>query len=206
MRVVIYDDTDRKYFGLLRLSWIIGATLGRLFGVFTLAYPAKDWTETLQWMIDYSEAHQKKWSEVQFWCHGSWGAVILGKSRLTALTARREYKNKLQELQEHMEVSGYWWFRTCGSFASTLGHSFAKTLVQTLDRDVWAHTYLVHLWQSGLVRHTPERTTCWWPVEMGVKEGTPERPTKMKLSTPFSTRTLLALRLRIPPRFWRPGA
>jgi hypothetical protein len=91
------------------------------------------------------------------------------------------------------------WLRCCSAFGAAAGRAFAPALAERFGVRVAAHTYVIHVLQSGTHALAPgERVD--WPEDEGVviERG---RATRAKDSLPFEPRTISCFRLDLP-RGW----
>lgn len=168
-RVMIYDATDTKPGVELADAWAAGGWLYRqlrrldVCRGFTSWKQALDWVESLQ-VVD----------EVQYWGHGSPGAVWLAGQRLAVADLAR------------VKVRNLFWLRTCASFAGEPGHRLAKEMSTILGCCVAGHTHNIGPLQSGLHSLAPGAEPGWTQTE-GIVDGKPA------WSRPWSPNTITCL-------------
>ncbi len=201
LRLVIYDGTQqRRWFfpGLTRI-WAVGARLFRALGWIDLHKSAQSWEEAFRWVA--LAARPRPIAEIQFWGHGKWGCALIANDVLDANVVKASHP-----LFPHIEAirarllpnqGSVLWFRTCETFGSELGRSFARAWADRLKCRVAGHTYMIGIFQSGLGSLTPEETPAWSGSE-GVAKGTAVQPTKARRSSPFAPRTITCLSHKLP--------
>lgn len=197
LRLIIYD---RVCPSTVAKTWGPGARLYKLFGRVDDVYGASSWPEAFNWLA--YKGHTRPIKEVQFWGHGGWGFARIGGDRLSA--QRTEYKDYLRAVKDCMLPDGIFWFRTCQSFGSSIGQNFAKFMAKELGCTVAGHTYLIHLWHSGLRTFSPDQWAFDWSAKEGLKEGLPAYPTVPKKAAPWAPRTISFLNTRIPSKWIQP--
>lgn len=218
LRIMIYDNTDIKGWtrqlkehtpdnvdelideldislGLTH-TWITGGWLYRQFGRFDHTKGFSSWVDALTWLNEIDP--EEKISEIQFWGHGLPGGVWLNGQILHRNSFNTVlYGDLLLQLRERMTPESLIWFRSCSIFASQKGHDFAKAWSNFMQCRIAAHTYIVHVFQSGLHCIRPGQEP-WWPLEEGIKAGTVDRPEKIKVGWLWSPNTILALQSHLP--------
>ena len=197
MKVIIYDDANRRPWYVWS-CWAVGAWLYRLIRRVDAVYPAQSWAGALQWLLSLG----KPLAEVQFWGHGSWGRVLIGSDALNSWTVSTSHVSALRDLRERLAPGAIWWFRACQVFGAVPGQRFAVEWCRALDCTVASHTFIIHVWHGGLcVLHPGDEPG--WPVAEGYAAGSRDLPRDAIWARPWSPRTILALRTRIPKRYLR---
>lgn len=213
--LMVYDTSDRKRtwkydvnkdgtpdlelaVGLgLSHSWFAGGTLYRWMGELDDYHGFDTWEAALTWLAEYEP--EKRIEQIQFWGHGSPGAVWMRDKPLFAPTpALDTVEGKLlRRIAARLTPSALLWFRTCSTFAGVRGHAFAQIWSETLKCRVAGFTHVIGPWQSGLHVAVPGQSPAW-PTSEGILEGAPEQPTKLKWSKPWCPRTVTCLTSRVP--------
>lgn len=184
MRVTIYDKNPGPGFGqwFLKTSWLVGCWLQKIFRQVDAYYGAESWDAAVSWL----EAQPEKFTSIQYWGHGSPGTVWLADKSIP-YGALLTIKNKLTS-------STIIWFRCCSVFQGKRGFEFAKTLADSMNCTIAAHTYVVGLWQSGLHTHQP-CTNISWTLEEGTTLKNKWWPEYLR---PWLPNTIFCLATRIP--------
>ena len=180
MRVMVYDNSSQTPEIELADSWQLGGWLYRRFGKLDASRGFSSWAKAIAWLRDF-----KYVDEVQFWGHGSPGALWIGRERL-----------HVPDLKG-LDVRNLFWARTCSSFAGYPGQRLAWELAQTLGCRVAGHTYKIGPFQSGLRTLAPTEMASWSPYE-GVIKGDSTAPLDTAWSTPWAPRTINCLQSEIP--------
>ncbi len=154
-RVMIYDASDRVPGVELADAWRAGGWLYRKARRLDICQGFGTWKKALDWLESLGPV-----DSVQYWGHGSPGAVWLGGQRLD-----------VQDLAR-VKVRDLFWLRTCASFAGTPGHELAVKMSRTLGCVVAGHTHNIGLLQSGLHTIGPDETPAW-SADEGLVEGKP---------------------------------
>ncbi len=158
MRVTLYDKNPGKGFDqwFLMVCWAVGCWLQKLFGAVDDYVGVASWEEAKGWLT----SRNVKVTSIQFWGHGSPGAVyIAGK----AITAKMwlEVKDCVAEGQDSIL-----WFRTCSTFLGQKGFDYSKTLADGLNITVAGHTRIIGPLQGGLHTRKPNSEPSW-PITEG---------------------------------------
>lgn len=201
MRLLIYDAT---WVGRplvqpgLTASWIVGGALYRGLGRLHASYGATSWEDALAWLCSVEPA--RAIDEIQFWGHGTWGRVWIGRDRLDVdalVDATHSRHADLVALRARLcGPSALLWFRSCSTFGREAGQRFATTWSRFFRCRVAGHTYVIGPWQSGLHSLAPDESPAW-----SVREGLPDdvdEPTHARWSGPFEPNTISCLHGRIP--------
>lgn len=173
-RLMIYDNTTIKDgwdgFGsdALAYSWLAGGKLYRIMRSLDKVKGVSSWEEALDWIIEQGKIEPI--SQIQFWGHGSWGRVWIGKQALGVKTIRNPgiLRDKLSDVKKYLADDALIWFRTCSTFGNTSGKTFAKEFTEWMSCKVAAHTHIVGWWQGGLHSLKPGQEP-YWPDDEGVK-------------------------------------
>jgi hypothetical protein len=209
LRLMVFDTSDVKSsFKLpfpdaqpidmdlgLSHSWFAGGTLYRSLRRLDMYQGFDSWSTALDWLGTVGAG--QKIAQIQYWGHGSPGRVWMNKKALTEAAFMGEHAAALRKLSARLTPESLVWFRTCSTFAGDPGHRFAQVWSQSLGCKVAAHTHIVGLWQSGLHSIAPGDPPHW-PNTEGVKEGTPDAPTKLAWSAPWAQNTITCLGGSVP--------
>jgi hypothetical protein len=207
LKLLVYDDTckgGRAKIGLTH-SWWLGGSFYRRIGRFDGVCAAHSWREALDFLIGFEAA--RPIGEIQFWGHGKWGEARIARDILdiSSLQETSPLYAGLQDVAARMQgPQSRFWFRTCETFGAEKGHAFASAFSTFMNCLVAGHTYIIGPWQSGLHCIKPGETPDW-PVEEGVREGTPGAPTRAFWSRPGRGRTITCLQDRIPNKWISPN-
>jgi len=173
-RLMIYDNTtitdgwDGPEKDALAYTWLAGGKLYRWCRYLDKVKGVGSWTEALNWMIE--QGKKEPISHIQFWGHGSWGRVWIGKEALGRSTVYEEslIHEKWEELRQYLTGDALIWFRTCSTFGNKGGRAFAKEFTEWIGCKVAAHTHIIGLWQGGLHSLTPGQEP-YWSAEEGIQ-------------------------------------
>ncbi|MCB9694153.1 MAG: hypothetical protein H6736_20275 [Alphaproteobacteria bacterium] len=185
--------TRRVPLGLTH-AWLVG---GRLYGGlrrFDAWHGVSSWEEGLRWLSSHDRL-----DEVQYWGHGNWGLARVDRDVLdrSALEPGHALHPLLREVRERMAPGAPWWFRTCDTLGSARGHAFARAWTDFFERPVAGHTHIIGVWQSGLHQLAPGALPHWSESE-GIREGTPDAPTRSTWSHPGAPNTIHLLNGVVP--------
>jgi hypothetical protein len=204
MRLLVYDATwlGRAWVQPgLTSSWIVGGALYRGLGRIDASYGATSWEDALAWLCSVEPS--KKVDEIQFWGHGTWGRVLIGRDRLDADAVKDRSHSRhgdLKALRERLTgPQALMWFRSCETFGREAGHHFASAWTRFFGCRVAGYTYVIGPWQSGLHSLAPGQTPSW-----SVAEGLPvdvAEPRHARMSGPLEPNTISCLHGRIPDGF-----
>lgn len=200
LRLMVYDRSCTRH-GVFPLglshAWGAGgplyASLGRLH-----AWRGVDtWSDALRWLATVRP--EEPIGEVQFWGHGRWGrALVRGESLdATALQASHPLHGSLAAVRARLTERSRWWFRTCETLGAAPGHDFARRWTGFMGCPVAGHTYIIGMLQSGLHELVPGAEPHWSPWE-GLREGTPEAPTRAFWSRWGAPNTISFLHSEVP--------
>ncbi len=193
MRLLVFDRTctvGRR--GSLSPVWAAGAKLYRELGRIDAALGVASWDEAFAWLTTQREPIR----EIQYWGHGTWGAARVDEDRFD-IDAIGHRARDLAALRERLAPDALVWFRTCETLGARAGHEFSMRLADTLGARVAGHTYIIGFHQSGLHGVAPGMRADW-SVDEGLREGTPDAPTKARSSRPWIARTITALDGAVP--------
>lgn len=196
VQVMVYDRTCWGQDGRLPLSfaWWAGAVLYRVLGRLQVTIAASSWSEALDGLL----AIEHPIEGIQFWGHGRWGQVLIGRESMdvTALQDGHPLNPQLVALQRRL--SGVrWWFRTCETLGAQSGHAFAQKWSAFFDAPVAGHTFVIGFWQSGLHCLRPGDRPHWSDSE-GVVEGSPHHPRRAAPAAPWHPNTITCFHGSIP--------
>lgn len=174
LRLMFYDKTCAGYGPLpgLSASWYVGGALYKALGRLDAYRGFSTWSAAFDWLGSYQPA--RPIAEIQFWGHGLWGGLYMEDDilRVDALSPDHALASRLQSVRHRMLPEGrsLWWFRTCETFGTDVGHQFAREWTRYFGCSAAGHTYNILLWQSGLhlleLGQEPD-----WPAEEGVVAG-----------------------------------
>lgn len=200
LRLMIYDATCRGRLIGLSHAWEVGAGFYRTLDRLDASFGATNWDEALRWLAGH--AADRPLAEVQFWGHGTWGAVKIAGEALGAASLRAGHAHRplLDAVRERMAPASLWWFRTCETFGADAGQDFARAFTDHFGCDAAGHTFIISHWQSGLHRLRPGQAPHWSASE-GLREGTPGAPKRARWSRAWSPNTISCLRGTIPAGF-----
>jgi hypothetical protein len=191
LRLMVYDRNSSAG-RLLVTSWKLG---GKLYGALRrldACYGAETWEAALKWLASYRAPEPIE--EVQFWGHGKWGDARIGATILDAtqlLPSHPQHQALLAVRSRLVPGTGLWWFRTCSTFGTEKGQSFARAFTRFLGCRAAGHTFIIALHQSGLHSLGPGETPSW-RVDEGVKNGV------SLWSGPFAPNTITCFHGKIP--------
>jgi hypothetical protein len=202
LRLMLYDRTcwGGRPPGLTG-AWLAGGWLYRALGRLDVFRGIAGWEEGLQWLA--TVAPGRPIAELQYWGHGNWGLVRAGRQRLDvrALEPTHPLNPLLVQVRDRLLPEGrsLWWFRTCETFGTDAGHTFAREWSRFFDCRVAGHTHVIGPWQSGLHLLEPGQEPHW-PQDEGLPPGVP-RPARARWSTRRGPNTVSFLSGRIPDAF-----
>jgi hypothetical protein len=160
---MIYDRTD----GALSRAWLAGGWLYRALGRLDAFHGARSWSDALDWLAGVRAGEAI--AEIQLWMHGLFGRVLLAREPLSTacLTEDHPLCARLSAIRKRMATSesALWWFRTCQTFGTADGHSFARSWARFFGCRVAGHTYDIGLVQSGLHILAPGQEPSWSVAE-----------------------------------------
>jgi hypothetical protein len=195
---MLYDKTCAGRFGLpgLTSSWWTGGHLYRALGRLDAFFGAATWTEALDWLAHFRR--DSRIAEIQYWGHGKWGSVLLAGERLDARDLQEGAPRRpvLESIRERLiPRESLWWFRTCETFGTQAGHSFAKAWTSFFNSPAAGHTFLIGPWQSGLHSLRPDELPDW-----SVNEGCDDSGTRTQAlwSKPTAPRTITCFHGQVP--------
>ncbi|MDF1561933.1 MAG: hypothetical protein P1V51_02745 [Deltaproteobacteria bacterium] len=199
LRLMIFDRTCRGRPGLPGLShtWSAG---GRLYGGLARLDAwrgIESWEEGLRFLATHEA--ERPLAEIQFWGHGRWGDARVGSELLDrgSLAAGHRLRPHLEAVRERLTGDALWWFRTCETFGALPGQDFARAFTDFFGGRAAGHTFVIHLWQSGLHGLRAGEAPHWSPTE-GLAEGDPGNPRRAKVSAPWQPRTISCFAGTIP--------
>lgn len=224
LRLMIYDTTDISFkmfqlqyvlpedfldqFGVdleaidleipvgLTHSWFAGGRLYRWMRWIDRCEGFSSWESALKWVAEYEG--DRPIQQLQVWGHGSPGrSWFSGEPIHKSSVTYGPHSENLQKIASRMTDDGLIWFRNCSVFAGTRGREFGKAWAKNMDCRIAAHTYIIGPFQSGLHCLSPGQEPAWDPME-GIAAGTPDRPTKLKNSLPWSPNTTFMLSSDVP--------
>ena len=183
MKVTVYDRNPGEGLGqwFLKASWAVGCWLQKLLGQVDDYYGAESWLDALKWLASHGETLES----VQYWGHGSPGAVWLAGKSMSV--------NAVATLKPHLTVESLVWFRTCSTFQGPYGHEFSRKVADTLGCTVAGHTRIIGLFQGGLHTRRPQEAPEWPASEGELPPHWIPAPLRW-----WGSNTIICLRTRIP--------
>lgn len=158
-RLMIYDANpgdmslnDR----FLLLWWKIGGFIMKLFGRIDDMKGVRSWKEAITWLNSHDEI-----SSIQFWGHGSPGAIWIGSDPLVSWKLDENWRM----LSNKLLPGAVFWIRACSVFRGAIGKSIAITLRDSLRCKVAGHVRIVGLIQPGLRTLSAGRSPIQWPQD-----------------------------------------
>ena len=151
-RIIVYDATSAN--GLLGLTWNAAALLA-MAKHSCIIIPATSWDDCVEKLLQHRDV-----DEVQFWGHGWNGQALIGDDRLTVDRLRSDKWQRLGNAGV-IRTSGLIWFRTCNTFNTDIGRTFAETLANTFHCKAAGHTVIIHVTQEGLNWVEPGQRADW---------------------------------------------
>ncbi|MEQ9503683.1 MAG: hypothetical protein RIT81_42910 [Deltaproteobacteria bacterium] len=196
LRLMVYDKTctGRGLLPGLTHSWMVGARLYGALGRLDASFGATSWSEALDFCATYRP--QATIREIQFWGHGNWGTAKIDGEVLgvESLEANHPHRPRLERIRDRFEPDGLWWFRTCETFGTERGQTFAAAFADFMRVRVAGHTYVIWCAQSGLHTLRPGDTPDW-PVDEGLS---PKTDLRARWSTVGAPNTISFLTGTIP--------
>lgn len=187
-RVIFFDATDTKPGLELSDAWRTGSQLYRKLRFTDRCRGFVSWADAIEWLETLDDGDEVGGvDEIQYWGHGSPGAVWLAGEPLQVSALSKVRVKKL------------FWLRTCASFAGTAGHSLAKSLADTLRCRVAGHTYNIALLHSGLHSLRPGANPAWSSTEGWVSaKRMGHAVDKIASSGPFAPNTITFMHSSFP--------
>lgn len=202
LRLMVYDRTCGGNGVGLSTVWGCGARLYRGMRRHDASFGAASWSEALAWIAEHDPS--RPIGEIQYWGHGKWGKVFIGRESLGAaeLAVDHRHAEAMTRIRERLLPAGQSlvWIRTCETFGADAGIDFAVRLSERLGARIAGHTYIIGVLQSGLRALAPGRRPTWSATE-GLKEGTAAAPTTAHDSSFGAPRTVHFMTNEIP-RAW----
>lgn len=193
---MIYDKT--KWAGeQLISSWWAGGQLYKFFRKIDVCVGVESWDEALDWLINVEPT--KKIEMIQFWGHGSPGAIYINGEVLNtnALRTNNPLYSKMIKVRSRLAKDATIWLRACSVFQGTRGAFFSKRWAQFFGCKIAAHTFVIGPWQSGLHTLVPGQEP-YWPLDEGVAQDNGYSGSGSQMSGPFKPNTIFCLRGDIP--------
>jgi hypothetical protein len=200
-RLMVYDATweGRRWVQpFLTSTWMVGGRAWRLIGRFDGVLGARSWAEALQWLGDRKETID----HVEYWGHGRWGQLKIGKDTLDASAFRDPAEPRrplVQRFADRLQPESLVWFRTCETFGRARGQDFACTVTESLGCRAAGYTYVIGHLQSGLHSLAPGARPHWSERE-GLPEGVDD-PKVAQWSHWKAPNTVTFLAGRVPDGF-----
>jgi hypothetical protein len=201
LRLLVYDRTCRgpRLQDRLSVAWEAGSILYRALGRLDASLGVSSWQEALGWLTSYESSRPIR--EFQYWGHGKWGAVLIGKEALgrDAFLPGHALYPLCEGLRARLLPDGrsLLWLRTCEAFGAERGHAFARSLADFFGCRVAGHTHVIGYWQSGLHSILPGAAPDW-PLDEGLAAGTPGAPERALASRPDAPNTISCLAGEMP--------
>ena len=217
LQLMIYDETDvtKRLRELQRIevlppnwelpditlpvglthSWLVGGRVYRALRRIDDCAGFRVWYRALEWLATFCP--EQRISEIQYWGHGSPGKVWMDGEVMTCDVFDGPLAPLLKAVRDRLTPDALIWFRTCASFGAQPGQIFARRWAEFMNCRVAGYTYNIGLSQSGLHSLRPGQHP-WWPLDEGIKDGTPIAPQKMAMSRFWAPNTIHCLRSTIP--------
>jgi hypothetical protein len=199
LRLLIYDATWAR--GSVRSalqvgltsSWVAGGALYAALGRLDERTGATSWAQALDWLATVGAGRPIE--EIQYWGHGRWGRVFIGPEPLDvdALAPGHALRDKLARVRDRLTPDALWWFRTCETFGTRAGHTFATEWTRFFGARAAGHTYVIGPWQSGLHSLRPGEAPTW-----SVDEGLVPGAKAARMSSPDAPHTISCLHGAVP--------
>ncbi len=201
LRLIVYDATQRQRSPkMLGLSWQYGTHLYRALGRVDGAHGASSFADALSWLAQHEPTRPVR--EVQFWGHGKWGCIFIGREMLdrSVLAPGHEHHRAFQAVRERLTPEALLWFRTCETLGARAGHDFAAALADATGARVAGHTFVINFFQSGLHSLRPGQKPHW-SADEGLASGSGEAPERAFTSSLDAPNTITCLSGVIPEGF-----
>jgi len=213
LKLVVFDATDTpsahvrgaisegaapRSVGLSPIWWA-GTWMHKLRRAADATLGARSWDEALAWAASVAEERKRPIGSLQVWGHGTWGTMLIGKSRLDldALEKSHAMAGGIDRLCERLAgPDAFLWLRCCSAFGGHRGRLFAEKLALRLGCRVAGHTYVIGFWQSGAHSLAPGESASWDHREGLRWQG--DRPVSAKGSGAKEPNTLTCLRVDLP--------
>lgn len=183
----------------LTFWWKTGGLIDELQGFADDAIGASNWDEAIDAAVSFAKRRRAKIGSLQFWGHGSDGAVHMGSESLTArdFGSGGRHEAALAELRAVMHPQqGSVWFRSCNNFRKERGRELARASVAFLGVPVVGHTFITHALQSGTMALHPGEAP-FWDEDLGVRRK-PRNGRDTLISDPLRKRTVTMFRYYPP--------
>ncbi len=187
INIVVYDKTEtqppstfpnkipKKIGNLKDISpfsltfwWKTGGKLNQMDDGAEILIGATTWKGALQSIVrelrKRSDDKKATIGSLQFWGHGTDGAMLIGDTSLGAddFEEGSPFAKQLSEIREHLDPKqGSVWFRGSHTFRGKEGHGFAEAAAGFFKTPVVGHTYLIWLLQSGTQILKPGKRPDW---------------------------------------------
>jgi hypothetical protein len=203
------DGAERSRFGLSPI-WRAGAALHGAARVADASLGAASWGEALAWLVGTASRRGRPIASVQFWGHGGWGRMNMGRTVFDAgaFAAGSALADSIRELRRSLAgPEALVWFRCCSAFGAS-GRAFARAAADALGCRVAGHTHIIGFFQSGTHSLRPGEAPGWGPTEGvayrsaggGATNATP-RPIGALKSSPLRPNTITCLQPDLPAGF-----
>src|SRR2546423_5732333 len=165
LRLLVFDRTcaGRGVLPGLTPAGRAGRSLYGALGRIDDACGAASWAEALEWLASHRAPARVR--EIQYWGHGHWGNVRLGGEVLdeAALAPGHVHFDRLRRVAARLlpGAEGLFWFRTCETFGTDRGQSFARAWTRLFGCRAAGHTHWIGFWQSGLHSLLPGEEPAW---------------------------------------------
>jgi hypothetical protein len=213
LKLVVFDATDTpsehvrgaiaegaapRSIGLAPIWWA-GTWMHRLLRAADATLGARSWDEALAWAASVAEMRGRPIGSIQFWGHGAWGSMLIGRSQIdrAALENNHPMTAGLDRLRRHLVgPEALFWLRCCSAFGGQRGRVFAEKLSSRLGCRAAGHTYVIGFWQSGTHSLKPGDSASWSPQE-GLR-GQRDRATSALTSSAKEPNTMTCLGIGLP--------
>ncbi|GEM_PF-4958618 len=192
VNVIIYDKTEaappttfpkklpRSIAGFKDLSpfaltfwWKTGSNFEQMKATADITIGANSWKGAFKALLkelkNYSSDSPVTIGSLQFWGHGTDGAMLINGESLdaAAFSKRGEMRKLLDQVKDYMDPKqGSVWFRGSHTFRGKEGYGFAATASDYFGVPVVGHNYLIWYLQSGTQVLKPGHKADW-PVQQG---------------------------------------
>lgn len=173
LKLMVYDATweGRRYVQpFLTSTWKVGGLAWQRIGRFDAVCGARSWADALTWLA--TVAPERSVGHVEYWGHGRWGQLMIGKDVLDAsafVDPSEPRRDLVRRFSERLRPESLVWFRTCETFGTERGQRFATAVTESLGCRAAGFTYVIGHLQSGLHSLLPGEAPHW-----DAREGLPE--------------------------------
>lgn len=184
MRVAVYDRNPGgggAWQSFLKLTWMIGCFIHKLFGKLDDYYGASSWDDAFKWLHSLPTPIKS----IQFWAHGSPGAAYIAQINVD----REQFKRISARVSRDTVI----WFRMCSVFSGQRGYDLSEYLADTLQCTIAGHTKTVGILQPGLYTRKMGQKPSW-----SIDEKDAGNSALVFLGLQWDKRTVLCLKATVP--------